>query len=349
MSHITNKNQTPPLTNIHCYQIPPPQLIIPFNPFSQPPPPITKNENDTVRAAHEQQWLEEFLIQRNLHNNQIEGQKRLNSITIPEYQHKIIKINTLIKKLKDLEENLKSESEKCSEFTWKVLTSEVEQIQGNLNSLIQEIEENQPTINKRILKLRKKRAGKKFQKSQLKLALEENLKKRKMVHEEIDQWINKNSSALQKSIQEEHDAEYKREMLSDVVKRKMDAKKNLNILANLVELRRLRKTAVQNTTLKKSLSNDMDFNLNIMKSQKIWTDALHNYEEEERALKKILISILEPVKQIENEWNQALFGEEFGCKKVVNHPMLRAEIDFESFLDIRLVFESFQYDKIMNM
>lgn len=347
MSHIINKNQTPLVTNIHCYQIPPPQLI-PFNQFSQPPPPITQNDNDTVQAAKEEQWLKEFLIQRNLQNNQIEVQKRLNSITIPEYQQKIIKINTLTKKLKDLEGNLKSESEKCSEFTWKVLTSEVKEIQGNLNSLIQTIEEDKPIIKKKILKLRKKRAGKEFQKSKLKLALEENLKKRKMAHEEIDQWMNKNSLALQKSIQEEHDAEYKREMLSDVVKRKMDAKKNLNVLANLVELRRLRKTAVQNTTLKESLSNDEDFNLNIMKSQKIWTDALHNYEKEEQALKKILVSILEPVKQIENEWNQALFGEEFGCKKMVNHPMLRAEIDYRSYLDIRLVFP-FQIDKKTNV
>ncbi|KAL1117821.1 hypothetical protein AAG570_004136 [Ranatra chinensis] len=172
-------------------------------------------------------------------------------------------------------------------------------------------------LNKRL----KKRARQKVKKEEWRCTKQEVALNREYEHRRIDMWLDKMKEEVERTRREES---IKREadlVLSEVTRKKSEAKRTMNLLNTLGKLRNARVQTMENRGERVSQLETASFNQVIEKLKKYWVDQLNGYNLEEHGL-RVMLNDAEVVrsdvelslkKQILQEWDEALFGKRDGA------------------------------------
>lgn len=159
------------------------------------------------------------------------------------------------------------------------------------------------------------------------------LAQRQELHKKINAWQNQRhlEDADRKQIQS--DAERIPQVLSIVNKKQSDARKQIDLLDALVELRRVRSVQATGAGAKPSESEERQFVLEIDKLKAIWMDALQNYDREADELR---LCVAPSQDSIREDWHRVLFGAD-GRKDLLFRMLKRGQTRADALVDVRFV------------
>lgn len=133
---------------------------------------------------------------------------------------------------------------------------------------------------------------------------------------QIDLWLEKMEDEVERTRREEVVKKEADLVLSDVVRKKSEAKRMLSLLNSLTKLRNAKVTQASSSNKPASLEETRTFELVIDKLKKLWVNQLKEYNLEEQGLKVMLndaqverVNIEEKTwKKTLQTWTNALFG-----------------------------------------
>lgn len=295
-----------------------------------------------------EQNFQQFLTNRQQKNKKLltaaDAAAQQKKFKLNEMKKDFIKINEIIENLKTNEYNLRQNINQLTPDEWtesfKIFHNEQKSIESQLTKYENPLTLN--IVNKTISQRHNKRL-------QLKRLKANNRKQHKIIrenyrqdlHKKIDLWQLK-SIADDKMKIEEKQQNSKRvpQVLGGVAKKKLEAKKYLDVLDSLIDLRRAR--LVQSGKIQSIGENYFIERINRLKA--VWIDALQNYDNDEDELKKILNNNKQ---SIECEWNRALFnvaasstGLNYENSKI---PMFKGNYNLDDFISIRYTLYTYIY------
>lgn len=141
---------------------------------------------------------------------------------------------------------------------------------------------------------------------------------------EIDEWLRSNNESILDERRRIDAAKRAEQVLGGVTKKKTEARRYIELLNSLVELRRVR--VVQSG---KHDNGQQAFAAKIGQLKDVWLDAIQNYDREERELNKLIKSD----EAIVDDWYETLFG----IPRASDHqnPIHKADHSFNELLRIR--------------
>lgn len=159
------------------------------------------------------------------------------------------------------------------------------------------------------------------------------LTRRQELHKQIDAWQNQRHLEDATRKQAQSDADRIPQVLSIVNKKQSDARKQIDLLDALVELRRVRSVQASGTGSKTSESEERQFVLEIDKLKTVWMDALQNYEREGDELRLCVAPSQESIRE---DWQRVLFGAD-GRKDLLFRMLKRGQTKADALVDVRYV------------
>lgn len=159
------------------------------------------------------------------------------------------------------------------------------------------------------------------------------LTRREELHKRIDVWQKQRHLEDAARKQAQSDSERIPQVLSIVNKKQSDARKQLDLLDALIELRRVRSVQATGTGAKTSESDERRFVQEIDKLKAVWLDALQNYEREGAELRLCIAPSQESIRE---DWQRVLFGAD-GRKDVLFRMLKRGQTKADALVDVRYV------------
>lgn len=202
-------------------------------------------------------WIETYLskigkININLHSNmEIITQKPVTKISKKSLKihvarsvlHRCLK---LLEQLETLESYLRENVATMSTAEWKEKTIEIGQQKEEFSALLSQFDDT--SILEHLQKTIKRRKHKRLlnrQRKVLKIGLKEEAgRKREIMHKQIDRWLENMKEEVEKVKRDEYLKKDADCVLSEVTKKKSDARKQLSLLAALVKLHSVREKKV---------------------------------------------------------------------------------------------------------
>lgn len=218
---------------------------------------IGNASNESSKKTDDELWIETYLTKIgkiNLNNERKVSRKQV----INKSNKKTLKVHvavdilrqctSLLKNLQKLESYLRENVSTIPSNEWKEKTIEIGQQKEEFTNLLLQFDSTTlESLKKSLNQRKKKRLLLKLKKKSLKADYERSLKRREIINKNIDDWLEKMKTDIEKAKQEEllkKDADC---ILSEVTKKKSDARKQLALLSALVKLRNVRqKTAEVN-------------------------------------------------------------------------------------------------------
>lgn len=157
------------------------------------------------------------------------------------------------------------------------------------------------------------------------------LTQRQELHKQIDAWQKRRHLEDAARKQTQSDTERIPQILSIVNKKQSDARKQIDLLDALIELRRVRSVQATGTGAKTSESEERLFVLEIDKLKAIWMDALQNYEREGDELR---LCVAPSQESIRADWHRVLFGAD-GGKDLLFRMLKRGQTRADALVDVR--------------
>lgn len=327
---------------------------------------ITNNHEIIDQKTDDELWIETYLskigkININLNSNvEILTQKPGKSLTTANSSNnnnkKSLKIHVarsvlhrclkLLEQLENLERYLRENVANISTFEWKQKTIEIGQQKDEFSALLSQFDDSSvlEQLHKAVRKRKHKRSlirQRKINRNNRKRV--ESNKKKQLINKNIDQWLEKMKEDVDKV---KHEETLKRDadcVLSEVTKKKSEARKQLQLLTALTKLRSVReKTAIANGE-RINLEDSNAFERNMEKLRKMWEEALERYMKEEHGLKVMLqnntvmeIPRISTEKRIVMDWESVLFGPKI-IPSDAYWGLMCAEKDIGTFIAIRFV------------
>lgn len=286
-------------------------------------------------------WLNEIM---SIKKKEIETSTTNKSIKLHEMRDKISNILQCIKELENSARVMGLMMKSVDEIEWNRKCEEVEKKKSELLTRLRDLEsspELMMCVQEKLKKRRKKREYLKRRAGRRKKMKQEMLERRKMLHKQIDLWLNEMEESVERSRREEELKQQADAVLSSVTQKKAEARKQIALLSALLQLRQARVTAVLGTGRTVSQIQITTFNEVIEKLKEMWTKQLDEYLLEEQGL-RLMLSESEvdnkcsadlQEKQIYRQWEEAIFGTDNTSKGEPHNK--------EEFIDRRRAWDQF--------
>ncbi|XP_019868680.1 programmed cell death protein 7 [Aethina tumida] len=296
-------------------------------------------------------WLSSTLIS---HKKRPKYCKRITLHQVKEILQQCIIISDILK----LESNKLSEQiSSIDENTWRMKINKMKLLTKEHNSLISVLRDpNMMSYVKRLVdKTRKKRTNIKKRKIRMAAEKQEEQIQSKIREKEIDQWLagmKEKANKIKEEEKKKRDADC---VLSEVIKKKLEARKQLSLIAALIKLRNVRTNKAQQEGTKLSLEDKQAFNITTEKLIKIWEDLFKKYSTEEQSLRSMLEktasedskrALMKKHKQHYEEWKTALFGNTKIDQEdqILYWSLTAAECNMQTFIAVRRSWDTFLVD-----
>ncbi|XP_039291180.1 programmed cell death protein 7 [Nilaparvata lugens] len=300
--------------------LPPPTFHpSPSSSFSRPPivQPTEDEEKEKDRT-----WIKNWL--RNIgKENKMSAEKPVASdnIKISEIKYKVMKIKKLTSELESMSKSLAVMMKTLNEEEWKERVEEIEDKKRDLTDLLGELNNKREIVKRQLDKRIRKRNRERKKRVERRMVKEERRVGSERENERIDVWMREMEESVERARRE---AEMKREadsVLSDVTRKKNEAKRQLALFEGLRKLHKARVVAWNAMGLIISSAQLDTFSNVVDRLAAMWSDRLNEYNLEERGLKVMLQEASDDVtamstnrqKQILRQWESALFGSAANC------------------------------------
>ncbi|XP_049824411.1 programmed cell death protein 7-like [Aethina tumida] len=267
----------------------------------------------------------------------------------------------IISDILKIESKLTEQSASMDENMWRMKINKMKLLTKQYNSLISELRDpNIMSYVKRLVdKTRKKRINRKNRKIRIVAEKQEELLQSKIREKEIDHWLagmKEKANKIKEKEKKKRDADC---ILKEVIKKKLEARKQLCLITALIKLRNVRTNKAQQEGTKLTLEDKQGFNITTEKLIKIWGNLLKRYSTEEQNLRTMLEktaledskrALMKKHKQHYEEWKIALFGN----TKVEQEDqflywsLMAAECNMQTFIAIRRSWDTFLVDENSN-
>lgn len=302
-------------------------IIIP----NYPPPPLPQSLNQPVCWNSEgrlhlfEQRLKNYHFDKRVSALGRIYERKGTNLRISDVKRELQGAIRAIEDIKNRKDELQTNIEGIPEAEWTTKVDEILKQKKELTDLIAKYTnpDFRNAIQEKITKRQAKRSRIQKRKEQTRERKQHLLKERETKNAKIDAWFN---TKIAENIEERRkiDALKRAEqILSGVTKKKTEAKRYINLLDSLVELRRVRR--IQSG---KNDTSEGEFVSKIGRLKNIWNDAIENYEVEEKELRTFLTDKSDVSGY--DEWYEALFGTARGVDR--NNPMLKSDYNFKEFL-----------------
>ncbi|XP_050295533.1 programmed cell death protein 7-like [Anthonomus grandis grandis] len=313
--------------------------------------------DNLYNKSNDELWIESWLQQNNIYRP-LPNLKKINvppnAIKISQAKIYLTKCTGLLEKLNKAQHDLEANVSTLSSNDWKQKTIEIAAIKDEFTKIMCKFD-NADVFKHLKVSLRarkKKRANKRRTKDQTMSKKQEEIENKNKLHKEIDQWLyNKRHEVEKLKIEEsmQRDADL---VLSEVTKKKQDARKQLSLLGALIKLRKVRETTTNQRESITSLENRRAFSLTTEKLIKMWEDTLLVYTKEEHGLKLMLEknhtegskqSKIAKERKLIDEWKTTFFGQmqAVPSNNATYWALTAAERDLETFVAIRKSWDTF--------
>lgn len=263
----------------------------------RPQPPIIQNRSNLYKER-----LHDYLQSR---RNRPSPSQKPNEIR--QTPLKLSEISMNLSRFYDTIGAIKAEIENLSECTrtinsdqWNSQIAELKSQFDELSSTNQMYQNSHTCSNAKrsVEKRRRKRERIKKRKLELDALKKCQIKNRALKHQQIDQWMKRNAENNRKNLHQNEKKQRAEHVLSEIKGLKSDAAKYLLTFDALKELYRIRNRDKATTAI-----DGVQFDCEIEKLQKMWSDASIKYETEEKRLRAFL--------ECSNceEWQETLFGD----------------------------------------
>ena len=275
-------------------------------------------------------------------------------IKISSARTSLCKCLSIIQQLNEAKETLQNGVATLSSAEWKRKTIEIGHLKDELSSLMSTFENTSSfdSLKRNLTKRKKKREMQCRRREERRKKLMREKEEREKLHKDIDRWLEDMKDAVERAKMEENMQREADCVLSEVTKKKSDARKQLSLISALVKLRNVRETAAVARGDKTAPDDAQAFKTNTEKLIKMWEDNLRTYGKEEQGLRIMLennatedskaMKISKQEKAIQ-QWTYCLFGP-----KCITSPaywgLTSAEKDLETFVAIRKSWDTFLTD-----
>ncbi|KAJ8981768.1 hypothetical protein NQ317_002362 [Molorchus minor] len=287
-------------------------------------PHITDPRSNVLQTLYSQSndeiWIESWLQQNSVYKAipKVKISKG-STIGISEAQSSLRQCLLLLDSLTNIQQDLQNNFGKMSSTEWKQKTVEIGKLKDHFTRLMSKFEDGEAifalkrAIDKRKHKRLNSRKRKTFQQQQIK----EEYENRKKLHKDIDQWLLKMKQQVEDAKREEEMQKDADCVLSEVTKKKSDARKQISLLSSLAKLRSVRDQMATQRGEKVSLEDRKAFNITTEKLMKIWGSSLKIYSIEEQGLRLMLektanedskTAIIAKERKLLEEWHNIFFG-----------------------------------------
>ncbi|XP_028139067.1 programmed cell death protein 7 [Diabrotica virgifera virgifera] len=318
--------------------------------------PRTNILQSLYNQSNDELWIESWLQQNNVYHPipKIKINKASNVIGIHEAQNSLKECLKLLEKLNKTHKDLESQVDRMPSTEWKQKTVEIGTIKDQFTRIISKFECGDAIfrLKKSIDKRKKKRANHKKKKEFRRQQMDEKFQAREKLHKSIDQWLaNKKEDEeklkMAEAMQKDADC-----VLSEVTKKKSDARKQMALIGSLAKLRFIRHHMAVQRGEKLSLEDQNAFNITVLKLKNMWESSLQVYGKEEQGLRLMLeknatedtkTAKLSKKRRLLDEWHTVFFGP----KQLIpqDHEtywaLTAAERDTETFIAIRKSWDTF--------
>lgn len=287
-------------------------------------------------TTQDEKWVKEFLCSRRQYQRCKPAQRKLK---IFEAKNMLRKCLTILEELKLLHAKLSSRHDTANASDWQMEFKDVNKKRANLQEMLMQLSD--PAILKMLqislAKRKKKRKYQKRQRENWKLIKIEKQAERQKLHKEIDTWIENMQESVERAKMEESLKLEADSVLSDVTKRKAEARRQLALLSALARLRKLRIQVALGRGEKVSSELDACFSRVIDNLKSLWEEKMEEYSLEEKGLRVMLTEAVDERKisydrTVLAQWKRLLFGHH---QADIHHFYTAAERNLEDFLTIR--------------
>lgn len=334
--------------NIPPPTIPPtnPAVAWPSNTYFSHPPPLpqqlphqehlvqTHTDWGHINLSTDETLAEETFFTKEAPSNDIWLKDWLHRIRKPSITHlgkktrklKVFEAKQMLQsclmkldKLDSLQKVLKTEYSSLSYTCWKEKWDHITEIIEGINNSLDTLAE--PTILhdlKTVLEKRsKKRQRQKVQRALHQEKMKESKAIQQQLHQSIDTWL-KNMQEVVENTKREESLKYEADqVLSEVTRKKSEARRQINMLSALLKLRNIRNQTAVNRGQHVDAESGLRFTRVVEHLQKLWEDQLKGYDIEEQGLRVMLDeAVVERTKseviqdrQALAEWEALLFGK----------------------------------------
>lgn len=262
-------------------------------------------------------WLNEIMSRK---KKEIKTNSTNSSIKLHEMKDKISNVLHCIRELENSARVMGLMVKSVDEVEWNRKCEEVEKKKSELLTRLRDLEsspELMMCMQEKLKKRKKKREYLKRRAERRKKMKEEAAERRKMLHKQIDLWLNEMEESVDRTRREEELKQQADAVLSSVMQKKAEARKQIALLSALLQLRQARVTAILGTGRTVSQTQINTFNEVIEKLKAMWTKQLDEYLLEEQGLRLMLSESIKVdnkhstdarEKQIYRQWEEAIFG-----------------------------------------
>lgn len=307
--------------------------------------------------SNDELWVESWLQQNNIYQP-IPKLKKINvppnAMTIHQAKLYIKDCLSLLQKLskrqKELEENVTT----ISTAEWKEKTIEIGGIKDDFTKIMCIFQNAEVMKHLKIsLKNRQKKRLNEKRKREFRIAKkDEETENRKKLHKEIYHWLSRKKEEVEKAKMEELMQKDADSVLSEVTKKKSEARKQLSLISALIKLRNVRENVATQRGEKALLEDRRAFNITTEKLIKMWENTLKVYLTEEQGLKLMLEKTqtedsrqakLKKEKRLVEKWKVVLFSQlhSMPSSHHTYWALTAAERDMDTFIAIRKSWDTF--------
>ncbi|XP_015109535.1 programmed cell death protein 7-like [Diachasma alloeum] len=301
----------------HFVQPPPP-----FRPFvPQQPSPSTSDISFLNSSLNQRKIDTEFF--ENFANACTSSKKcptknHKKRLGISETRQLISSVKSLTISLED-STNILRTNKNSPDFDWNLKLEKCKALKSQIENCMKKLKENEEIceFKKMIEQRRKKRMRIKRRNEAWKSQKSSREERRSNLHKEIDNWIRSKQEMIEREKQEENLKKDADLVLSDVRGKRSDAKRYLNVLRELGNLRRVKTANARARGENLSSAADESFERIISGLIEHWSQLDREYSIEEQGLKLMLQSDNERVidrrkRSGFDEWEIAIFGRKLG-------------------------------------
>lgn len=306
----------------------------------------TVDQTKSIQRLTDEKWLKDWLSRRDQSVSSFK--KASKPIKVFEGKLCLQTCITLLQQLEVTHKVLSSECKSMSPTSWKSLMEDVEQKMNIVSTCLLEIQKPNTLdyLKKTLVKRQKKRQSQKRRREVHREIIAESHAKRQQLHRSIDIWLEDMQVAVEKAKTEESLKKEADTILSDVTRKKAEARRQVALLSALVKLRQLRVKSAASRGQHISVEGGIRFNKVADHLQKLWSNQLKEYNLEEQGLQVMLSEAVDERDQTRvlrekralAQWEQVLFGRGKPDKPGF---YLAAEQDLEAFINIRQAWDKF--------
>ncbi|XP_066151645.1 programmed cell death protein 7 [Euwallacea fornicatus] len=313
--------------------------------------------DNIYNKSNDELWIETWLQQNNIYRP-LPNLKKINvppnAMTIHEAKTQLNKCVSLMGSLNKIQQDLQRNVATMSSTEWKQKTVDIGMIKDEFTRIMCKFDNAEVLKHLKVCikNRKKKRINDRKRRDRKILEKQEDMEKRKKLHKEIDHWLNSKKEEVEKVKMEEAMQKDADMVLSEVTKKKYDARKQLSLISALIKLRLVRENVANHRGEKTSPEDKRAFNITTEKLVKMWENSLQVYLKEEQGLKLMLEKTqtedskqarLNKERRLVEEWKTVLFGQVHvvPTNNSTYWALTAAERELETFIAIRKSWDTF--------